>query len=145
MPGKPSAMVGAASFARAHFPLAPPPAQRQHPRAMSADQNDYDVFISYAHSDDIRGIVPALHEQLESDFQRLLQRRVELFLDRSDIRDFDDWKVRCHRALRASRFFIVLLSPAYLGSDACRWEWEEWLKRELERGQVGVGAACLWF
>ena len=29
--------------------------------------------------------------------------------------------------------------------DACRWEWEEWLKRELERGPVGRDAACLWF
>ena len=107
--------------------------------------DEFDLFISYAHSDDIRGIVPALHDQLESDFLRLLHRHAEIFLDRSDIRDFDDWKVRCHRALRASRFFIVLLSPAYLASDACRWEWEEWIKRELERGQVGVGAACLWF
>ena len=34
--------------------------------------DDYDVFLSYAHSDDIGGIAPALHEQLESDFQRLL-------------------------------------------------------------------------
>lgn len=106
---------------------------------------EFDLFISYAHRDGIDGIVPALHEQLESDFQRLLQRHVAIFLDRSDIRDFDDWKVRCHRALRASRFFIVLLSPAYLVRDACRWEWEEWIKRELEHGQVGTGAACLWF
>ena len=58
----------------------------------------------------------------------LLGRHVEIFLDRSDILDFHDWKVRCHRALRASSFFIVLLSPAYLRSDACRWGLEEWLK-----------------
>jgi hypothetical protein len=110
-----------------------------------SDQTTFDLFISYAHSDDVGGIVSALHEQLEADFQRLLQRKVEIFLDRSDLRDFDHWQVRCHRALRASQFFIVLLSPAYLSSEACRWEWEEWLKRELERGQVGAGAACLWF
>jgi tetratricopeptide (TPR) repeat protein len=130
---------------RTQFALDIPPSLHHPPRAMAADQTEFDVFISYAHSDDIRGIVPALHEQLESDFQRLLQRHVEIFYDRSDIRDFDAWQVRCHRALRASRFFIVLLSPAYLGSDACRWEWEEWLKRELEHGQAGVGVACLWF
>ena len=52
-------------------------------------------------------------------------RTAKLSLGRSDILDFDDWKVRCHRALRASGFFIVLLSPAYLRSDTCRWEWEE--------------------
>jgi tetratricopeptide (TPR) repeat protein len=114
-------------------------------RSLPPSQTDYDLFLSYAHSDDVGGLVTALHEQLERDFQQLLQRPVNIFLDRSDIRDFDHWKVRCHRALRASRFFIVLLSPAYLTSDACRWEWEEWLKRELERGQVGTGAACLWF
>ncbi|MCX6876527.1 MAG: toll/interleukin-1 receptor domain-containing protein [Verrucomicrobia bacterium] len=85
---------------------------------------DPDVFLSYAHSD-LGGIVAALHAQLESDLRPLLGRHVEIFLDRSDILDFHDWKVRCHHALRASGFFIVLLSPAYLRSDACRWEWEE--------------------
>ena len=33
----------------------------------------------------------------------------------------------------------------YLRSDACRWEWEEWCRHELEHGLVGQGAASLWF
>ncbi len=119
--------------------------QEPSPQPPTAPSADPDVFLSYAHSDDINGIVSTLHGQLEGDLAPLLGRHVEIFLDRSDILDFHDWKVRCHRALRASSFFIVLLSPAYLRSDACRWEWEEWLKRELEHGQVGSGAACLWF
>jgi len=107
--------------------------------------DEFDIFISYAHRDDVGDIVAGLRDQLEADFQRLLQRRIEIFRDRSDIRDFEDWKVRCYRALRASCFFIVLLSPAYLTSDACRWEWEEWCRHELEHGLVGQGAAPLWF
>ena len=50
-----------------------------------------------------------------------------------------------HRALRDSRFFIACLSRTYLRSDACRWEWEEWCRHELEHGLVGQGAASLWF
>jgi hypothetical protein len=48
--------------------------------------------------------------------------------------------------LRDSRFFIACLSRTYLRSDACRWEWEEWCRHELEHGLVGQGAAslCRW-
>jgi hypothetical protein len=111
----------------------------------------YDLFISYAHQGDntsreaVAALVARLHAELESDFRRRFNRDLEIFFDKEDIRDFDHWQVRCHRALRDSRFFIACLSRSYLRSDACRWEWEEWCRHELEHGLVGQGAASLWF
>ena len=111
----------------------------------------YDLFISYAHQGDntsrevMAASVARLHAELESDFRRRFNRDLEIFFDKEDIRDFDHWQVRCHRALRDSRFFIACLSRTYLRSDACRWEWEEWCRHELEHGLVGQGAASLWF
>jgi len=111
----------------------------------------YDLFISYAHQGDnasreaVTALVARLHAELESDFRRRFNRDLEIFFDKEDIKDFDHWRVRCHRALRDSRFFIACLSRTYLRSDACRWEWEEWCRHELEHGLVGQGAASLWF
>lgn len=111
----------------------------------------YDIFISYAHQGDntsreaVAALVARLHAELESDFRRRFKRDLEIFFDKEDIKDFDHWQVRCHRALRDSRFFIACLSRTYLRSDACRWEWEEWCRHELEHGLVGQGAASLWF
>ncbi len=110
-----------------------------------------DLFISYAHQGDntsrenVTALVARLHRELEDDFRRRFNRELEIFFDREDIQDFDHWQVRCHRALRDSRFFIVCLSRSYLLSDACRWEWEEWCKHEVDHGVVGQGAASLWF
>jgi len=111
----------------------------------------YDLFISYAHQGDnssreaVAALVARLHAELEADFRRRFNRDLEVFFDKEDIQDFDHWQVRCHRALRDSRFFIACLSRTYLRSDACRWEWEEWCRHELEHGLVGQGAASLWF
>lgn len=111
----------------------------------------YDLFISYAHQGDntsreaVTALVARLHAELEADFRRRFNRDLEIFFDKEDIRDFHHWQVQCHRALRDSRFFIACLSRTYLRSDACRWEWEEWCRHELEHGLVGQGAASLWF
>jgi hypothetical protein len=111
----------------------------------------HDLFISYAHQGDntsreaVVALVARLHAELEADFRRRFNRDLEIFFDKEDIKDFDHWQVRCHRALRDSRFFIACLSRTYLRSDACRWEWEEWCRHELEHGLVGQGAASLWF
>src|ERR1039457_4023777 len=111
----------------------------------------YDLFISYAHQGDntsreaVNALVARLHAELEADFRRRFGRDLEIFFDKENIRDFEHWQVSCHRALQTSRFFIACLSRTYLRSDACRWEWEEWCRHELEHGLVGQGAASLWF
>ena len=111
----------------------------------------HDLFISYAHQGDntskeaVKALVRRLHQEMGADFHRHFGRKLEIFLDENDIQSFHHWQVRCHRALRDSRFFIACLSRGYLRSDACRWEWEEWCRHELEHGLVGQGAASLWF
>lgn len=111
----------------------------------------YDIFISYAHQGDntsceaVAVLVAQLHAELEDNFRLRCNRELDIFFDKEDIQDFEHWQVRCHRALRDSRFFIACLSRTYLRSDACRWEWEEWCRHELEHGFVGQGVASLWF
>lgn len=111
----------------------------------------YDLYISYAHQGDnisreaMTALVAQVHAELKDDFRRRFNRDLNIFFDKEDIEDFDDWKVRSHRAMGDARFFIAFLSRTYLRSDACRWDWEEWCKHEMEHGLVGQGAASLWF
>jgi len=103
----------------------------------------HDLFISYAHQVDktsreaVAALVSQLHAELEADFRRRFNRDLEIFFNKEDFKDFDHWQVRCHRALRDSRFFIAGLSRTYLRSDACRWEWEEWCRHDFEYGRQG--------
>ena len=109
-----------------------------------ARADDIDLFISYAHRDDVSNVVAEIQRGLESEFRKHFRRELNVFFDREHIRDFDDWKVRCYRKLLQAQFFLVCLSPQYLESDACRWEWHEWLKRETQRGDLGMSAACIY-
>ena len=152
-----------ASPAPAAAPVSPPrpvrttPASPRPVAAQSAavkpskPEDEYDLFISYAHQgdtssrDEVADLVSRLHAELETEFHQRFERPIRIFFDKENIEGFDHWQARCHRALRSSRFLIVFLSRNYLLSDACRWEWEEWCKHELTRGMSGHSAASLWF
>jgi tetratricopeptide (TPR) repeat protein len=104
-----------------------------------------DLFISYSRKDDVLGFVSALHDELESDYQTLTGRKIEVFFDREDIRLFQDWRDTILAHLQSSRLFLACLSPDYFRSEPCRWEWAEWIKHELARGQYGAGIATIYF
>ena len=134
------------------MPATPRPAAAQSAAAKpSKPEDEYDLFISYAHQgdtssrDEVAALVSRLHAELETEFHQRFERPIRIFFDKENIEGFDHWQARCHRALRSSRFLIVFLSRNYLLSDACRWEWEEWCKHELARGMSGHSAASLWF
>ena len=106
---------------------------------------DSDLFISYSRKDDVRGFVSALHDELEADYHTLTGRPVRVFFDISDIRLFQDWRDTILAHLQSSRLFLACLSPDYFRSEPCRWEWAEWIKHELARGQYGAGIATIYF
>ena len=98
-----------------------------------------DLFISYSREDDLLGFVTALHDALETDYRTLTGRPISVFLDRADIHLFSDWRDTILAHLQSSRLFLACLSPDYFRSEPCRWEWAEWIKHELARGQYGAG------
>lgn len=104
----------------------------------------FDIFLSYAHADDADGSIAAVCAELESRLGATGPRPLRVFRDHDGIRRFDDWKVRCHRVLRDTRFFVVFFSKAYLRSQACWWEWVEWGKLETARGRGKLAVVSLW-
>jgi tetratricopeptide (TPR) repeat protein len=119
---------------------------------MSADQTEYDVFISYARKDNCPipeslsdGWVSAIRDHILADHRRFSTAPLRIFLDTGEIRDMDDWRHRILGALRHSKLLLVCLSPSYLASNPCRWEWEEYTRRQVHKLVGSDSIASVYF
>ena len=105
----------------------------------------YDVFISYSRRDNEEGRITQLVERVETDFAAFAGRPLLPFFDASEIHGMDDWRHRILQGLRESRLLLACLSPAYLQSEYCEWEFNEYLKHEIGRAYFGDGVAPIYF
>ena len=98
----------------------------------------YEIFISYSreddkppHAGDSNGWVTALRDEILVDHRRFSTEPLRIFFDTDEIRGMDDWRHRILDGLRHSRILLVCLSPNYFDSEYCRWEWEEYARRQV--------------
>ena len=105
----------------------------------------FDVFLSYPRSDNARGRVTELKEEIERTYAAATGEALTVFFDSKAIRGMDDWQGRIQQAVRGSCLFVAILSPAYLRSKWCRAEWEDYLRYEAMRQCLGEGAAPVLF
>jgi tetratricopeptide (TPR) repeat protein len=105
----------------------------------------YDLFISYSRRDNERGQVAALKAQIESSFRAFAGRDIRFFFDTQEIQGMDDWRQKIQRSLRESHIFLAVLSPNYIASPYCRWEWEDYVRYEAMRQCLGEGVAPVFF
>lgn len=103
------------------------------------DAPEYDVFISYARRDDAGGWVSGLRDAIYDDFRGFSSEPFRIFFDQTEIHSRQDWELRLRQGLRSSRVLLVCLSPNYLRSGYCRWEWEEFARLQARR--IGGGDA----
>src|SRR5437899_2536702 len=101
----------------------------------------YDLFISYSRRDNAQGRITELKERIEADHRQFVGtggQDLRVFFDKLDIQGMDDWQHRILDAVRDTRL-LVCLSPAYLESEYCAWEFNEYLKHESARALLGEG------
>lgn len=109
------------------------------------DLMPYDLFISYSRRDNDQGRVTELVEYVSRDFEQFAGRPLSTFFDISEIHGMEDWRHRILHGLRESRLLLVCISPSYLRSEYCEWEFNEYLKHEISAGFVGDGVAPIYF
>ena len=107
---------------------------------MSSSGQNFEIFISYSRADnkpqkpgDPFGWVTALRDEILADHRRFSTEPLRIFFDTSEIRDMDDWRHRVLGALRHSRILLVCLSPNYFQSKPCRWEFDEYVGRQVHQ------------
>jgi WD40 repeat protein len=94
-----------------------------------------DLFVSYAHADNLDGWISAFVRLLQQVRDDKDWRPWQVFLDARAIRGGHDWEQRILQSLRAARVMLALVSPAYFASPWCRREWEEFRRSEQHEGR----------
>jgi len=105
----------------------------------------YDLFISYSRRDNEQGRITQLVERIKTDFARLTGRELITFFDQQEILGMEDWRQRTLRGLRDSRLFLAFISPAYLRSEHCEWEFVEFHEREASHAHGFRGVIPVHF
>jgi tetratricopeptide (TPR) repeat protein len=105
----------------------------------------YDLFISYSRRDNEQKRITEFVERISRDFASSAGRPLRPFFDISDIQGMDDWRHRILHGLRESRLLLAFVSPNYLQSEYCEWEFNEYVKNEVARALVGEGVAPIYF
>src|SRR5260221_1500703 len=104
-----------------------------------------DLFISYSRRDNERGRITKLVERIQTDFAAFAGRSLTTYFDVTEIQGMDDWRHRVLQGLRESRLMLACVSPAYLRSETCEWEFNEYLKQEIGRAYCNDGVAPIYF
>lgn len=92
---------------------------------------DYHLFLSYARKDNQpdpanpggEGWVAAFERELRRRHQSYTGRELQAFFDLKSIGLGRDWRRELGDGLRSSRLFLAFLSPNYIASENCLWEW----------------------
>ena len=119
---------------------------------MSADQTEYEIFLSYARLDNQPippefplGWVTAVRDHILADQRRYSTEPLRIFFDASEIKDMDDWRLRIQGSLRHSKVLLVCLSPNYFESGPCKWEWDKYLARSTHHLMGADTVATVYF
>ena len=102
---------------------------------MQGQEQQFDVFISYARADNRDGGINRLVSAIEEEYARFLPgSSLRIFFDTQAIENGEDWSNRLYTGLKQSRMMIAMLSANYLASTWCRKEWQTWCEVERSRG-----------
>jgi len=97
---------------------------------VSGSGERYDVFLSYARTDDDDGAVTRLSAEMIRVFAQQTGEQLSIFFDTQHIQSSHMWKARINSALKASTVLVSVASPAYFDSEWCRYEWDHFVARE---------------
>jgi hypothetical protein len=93
---------------------------------------DFEIFCSYAHSDNDDSWVEDFVGRLASTYRRLTGLEPNVFLDRESLITADIWETKIRSAIEASQVLLAVVSPSFVRSEWCRREWDAFTAREIE-------------
>jgi hypothetical protein len=92
----------------------------------------FDIFCSYAHSDNDAGWVDTFATDIATTYRNLTGEAPQLFIDRESLVTADIWETKIRSALESSQQLIAVISPSFIRSEWCQREWTLFAEREME-------------
>src|SRR5271168_743285 len=91
-------------------------------------------FFSYSRRDDEHsgGALSRLRGRIYDELRLQLGRDVRLWQDTEAIPHGTLWADKINSAIAESVFFIPIVTPSAVASENCKFEFESFLKREVE-------------
>lgn len=107
---------------------------------------EYDIFISYTrrNKDVYKWVHEYFHDALERKLRNELDRKPEIFIDKSTIETGDDWKKVIKEGLAKSRILICLFVPDYFTSEWCQNEFFTFLHRKDSLSNANQMDKIIW-
>ena len=95
------------------------------------------AFMSYARFNDVHddGQLSAFRERLAAEVRAQTGREFVIFQDRADISWGQNWRQRIEETLDVVTLLLVIITPGFFGSAACRGEVARFLERERGLGR----------
>jgi tetratricopeptide (TPR) repeat protein len=112
--------------------------------ASPSAHDSFDIFISYSRADNRTGAITRFVECLTGQVELSLKRPLRSFFDLHAIEGMDDWEHRILFGLRQSRVFVACVSPSFLSSSYCEWEFAEYVRMEAAQVLSGQGIAPVY-
>ena len=88
---------------------------------------EFDLFISYAHQDDVRW-VQAFEDELTDEVSRRLGLPISTWQDSGKLRAGENWQAGIQDGIRTAAAFVAIISPSYQNSIWCARERNEFRK-----------------
>src|SRR5262249_29482540 len=116
------------------------------PSALLPDSFNFDLFISYSRHDNRQGHVSELVALIQKDYRSFTGREeLRAYFDEEQIAHRDDWQRRTLSGICSSRLLLACLSPNYLESEYCSWEFNEYLRHKAALAPETKGVQPVYF
>ncbi|MFJ4074786.1 TIR domain-containing protein [Curtobacterium sp. NPDC089991] len=103
-------------------------------------------FWSYVHADDeaTHGRIAQLARDIVAEYEAQTTEKIQLFLDRDDLKWGDAWRSVIDEALASVAFFIPVVTPRFFKSVECRRELKQFADRAKALGVKQLIMPILW-
>ena len=101
---------------------------------MQSQRQPFLAFFSYVQANDEhdRGRLTDFRKLLQDEIWDQTGKPFRIFQDTENIKWGQDWRKRIKESLDTCSILIAIVTPSYLVSQSCRFEFEYFLKREFQ-------------
>jgi tetratricopeptide (TPR) repeat protein len=107
---------------------------------------DFDLFISYSRHDDREGHIAEVVTRIRKEYGDFTGGDdLRVCFEKDEIGGKDDWQQRIIGSIRSSHRLLVCLSPGYLESEYCSWEFQQYLSCAAARKPLVESIGPIYF